>query len=344
MNVIIAFDPHSAPEARRRVLQEVGVSDAPGPTTRWHGSDLITARSPYLGPSVLSDLRADPAVRQVVRLEEGQLLSRSGGPLMRSAHLGLAAGGPALIAGPCSVEGRTQLLETADAVAAGGATALRGGCFKARSSPYSFGGLGEAGLELLVEARQRTGLPFVTEPLDVDQLDTVARYADAIQIGSRNMQNYPLLFAAGAHTRGLPILLKRGLAATVDELLLAAEYVLLGRLAAGRAEAGLILCERGIRTFERSTRFTLDVASIAVLQERCDLPIIVDPSHAAGRRALVAPLALAALAAGAEGLLVEVHPEPEQAWCDGPQSLSLSEYAALTHGIDAMLGASADFA
>jgi 3-deoxy-7-phosphoheptulonate synthase len=181
----------------------------------------------------------------------------------------------------------------------------------------------------MAKARERTGLPFVTEVLESGQLDTVARVADMIQIGSRNMQNFTLLFDAGFHPSGLPILLKRGLAATNEEFLQAAEYVLLGRIFAGHKEANLVLCERGIRTFDNSTRFTLDVGAIPVLQQRCDLPIIADPSHAAGTRSLVPPLARAAVAAGAAGLLIEVHPEPEKAWCDGSQSLSPDEFRDL---------------
>jgi 3-deoxy-7-phosphoheptulonate synthase len=224
-----------------------------------------------------------------------------------------------LIAGPCGVESRAQTLAAADSVGAGGATMLRGGAFKPRTSPHSFQGLGREGLRILAEARAATGLPIVTELTDVRELDAVLEVADVIQIGARNMQNAPLLTEVGRS--GRPALLKRGPAATIDELLLAAEYI----LAEGNED--VTLCERGIRTFERSTRYTLDVAAVPVLKERTHLPVIVDPSHAAGRRELVRPLSLAAVAAGADGLIVEVHPDPAAALSDGPQALTTDEFA-----------------
>jgi 3-deoxy-7-phosphoheptulonate synthase len=227
------------------------------------------------------------------------------------------------------VESADQICETAACVQEAGAVALRGGAFKARTSPYSFGGLGNKGLEYLALAREKTGLPVVTEVLDTQDLDLVARFADVLQIGSRNMQNYPLLFQAGSHPSGKPVLLKRGFAATIEEFLQAAQYVLLGRVSMGRKEPGLILCERGIRTACDATRFTLDVGALAVLKEQTALPVMADPSHAAGDRRYVAPLALAAAAAGADGLLMEVHPEPDRAWSDGAQSMDLRTFAAL---------------
>jgi 3-deoxy-7-phosphoheptulonate synthase len=227
----------------------------------------------------------------------------------------------AVIAGPCSVEGREMLLDTANAVRASGAVALRGGAFKPRTSPYAFQGLGLEGLELLAEARAETGLPVVTELLDVRHLDLVARYADLIQIGARNMQHYALLQAVGELRQ--PVLLKRGMAATVEELLLAAEHVL------SRGNDQLILCERGIRTFESATRNTLDIAAVPLLKQETHLPVLVDPSHAAGRADLVPALACAAIAAGADGLLIEVHPDPAHALSDGAQSLSCLGFADL---------------
>jgi 3-deoxy-7-phosphoheptulonate synthase len=223
----------------------------------------------------------------------------------------------ALIAGPCAIESRDQLLETAGAVAAAGGTLLRGGAYKPRTSPYSFQGLGEEGLALLEEARAQTGLPVVTEVLDPRDVGLVAEVADVLQIGSRNMHNYALLREAGRSRT--PVLLKRGLSSTLDELLLSAEYIL------AEGNESVILCERGIRTFEQAYRFTLDLMAVPVLKERTHLPVIVDPSHAAGRRELVAPLSLAAAAAGADGLIVEVHPRPDDAICDGRQSLATSE-------------------
>jgi 3-deoxy-7-phosphoheptulonate synthase len=225
----------------------------------------------------------------------------------------------AIIAGPCAVESREQLLETAELVRDAGASLLRGGAYKPRSSPYSFQGLGQAGLALLAEAREQTGLPVVTEVLDARDVEHVLDVADVLQVGSRNMQNSSLLAEVGRTRR--PVLLKRGLASTLDELLMAADYVL------REGNEAVILCERGIRTFETAYRFTLDLAAIPVLKERTSLPVIVDPSHAAGRRELVTPLSLAAVAAGADGLLVEVHPRPEEALCDGPQSLIGAQFA-----------------
>jgi len=233
-----------------------------------------------------------------------------------------------LIAGPCTVESREQTLTTAECVAAAGASMLRGGAYKPRTSPHSFQGLGRDGLRILAEARAATGLPVVTELMDVREIDAVLEVADVIQIGARNMQNYALLTEIGRS--GRPALLKRGAAATVDDLLLAAEYIL------SEGNEHVTLCERGIRTFERSTRFTLDVSAVPVLKERTHLPVIVDPSHAAGRRELVRPLSLAAVAAGADGLIVEVHPDPESALCDGPQALTTAEFAAFADDVHAL--------
>ena len=236
---------------------------------------------------------------------------------------GVEIGGPrpVLIAGPCSVEGEEMLLEVAESVARAGADMLRGGAYKPRTSPYEFQGLGVRGLKYLAEAREKMGLPVVTEVLSWEEVPVVARYADVLQIGARNMQNFALLRAAGRS--GRPVLLKRGGGATVEEWLSAAEYI----LADGNEE--VILCERGIRTFERATRHTLDLNGVALVRERTHLPVIVDPSHAAGIRSIVGPLALAGLAAGAHGVLVEVHPNPEHALSDGPQSLDLAGFAAL---------------
>jgi 3-deoxy-7-phosphoheptulonate synthase len=233
----------------------------------------------------------------------------------------------ALIAGPCTVESRDQLLTTADAMLEGGATMFRGGAYKPRTSPYAFHGLGEDGLRLLAEAKERTGLPIVTELMDVRDLEPVLEVADIIQIGARNMQNYTLLTELGR--AGRPVLLKRGLSATLEELLNASEYIL------KEGNEHVILCERGIRTFETAYRFTLDLQAIPVLKELSHLPVIVDPSHAAGRRALVEPLSLAAAAVGADGIIVEVHPEPDEAICDGPQQLRADEFAPFARKVEA---------
>ncbi|HVP03581.1 MAG TPA: 3-deoxy-7-phosphoheptulonate synthase [Solirubrobacteraceae bacterium] len=232
----------------------------------------------------------------------------------------------ALIAGPCTVESRDQLLATAEAVRDGGATMLRGGAYKPRTSPYSFQGLGVEGLGLLAEAKAQTGLPIVTELMDARDVEPVLEVADVIQVGARNMQNYGLLSELGR--AGRPVLLKRGLASTLEELVMAAEYIL------KEGNEAVMLCERGIRTFETAYRFTLDLMAVPVLKQMTHLPVVVDPSHAAGRRDLVESLSLAAAAAGADGIIVEVHPHPEEAICDGPQALRASEFAAYARKVE----------
>jgi 3-deoxy-7-phosphoheptulonate synthase len=239
----------------------------------------------------------------------------------------------ALIAGPCTVESREQTLTTARVVRDAGATLLRGGAYKPRTSPYAFQGLGIEGLKLLAEAKAETGLPIVTELMDIGDLEPVLEVADVIQIGARNMQNYPLLAEIGRS--GRPALLKRGLSSTLDELLMAAEYIL------KEGNPNVMLCERGIRTFETAYRFTLDLMAVPVLKELSHLPVIVDPSHAAGRRGLVLPLSLAAAAVGADGIIVEVHPNPDEAICDGPQALrtdGFAEYAVAVERAAALAG------
>jgi 3-deoxy-7-phosphoheptulonate synthase len=232
----------------------------------------------------------------------------------------------ALIAGPCTVESRDQVLTTADVVLEAGATMFRGGAYKPRTSPYAFQGLGQEGLRLLGEAKERTGLPVVTELMDARDIEAVIEVADVVQIGARNMQNYALLSEVGR--ADVPVLIKRGLSSTLEELLMAAEYVL------KEGNENVMLCERGIRTFETAYRFTLDLTAIPVLKEMSHLPVIVDPSHAAGRRDLVTPLSLAAAAAGADGIIVEVHPDPEHAICDGPQQLRTEFFAEYTQLVE----------
>jgi 3-deoxy-7-phosphoheptulonate synthase len=230
-----------------------------------------------------------------------------------------------LIAGPCTVESREQTLAVARAVAEAGASMLRGGAFKPRTSPFAFRGLGEAALAILDEARAETGLPVVSELLDTHHADLLADHADVVQIGARNMQNYALLEVAGK--LGKPVLLKRGLSSTVEELLMAADYVL------KEGNEAVILCERGIRTFETATRFTLDLSAVPWLKLHTHLPVIVDPSHAAGDRRLVGPLSMAAAAVGADGLLVEIAEDPETALCDGPQQLSAADFGQFARQI-----------
>jgi 3-deoxy-7-phosphoheptulonate synthase len=275
--------------------------------------------------ALAAPLAAMPGVREVrPEAPAYPLVARAGHPEPTRIKVDdVTIGGRDLvvIAGPCAVESRDQLLAVARAVAAAGARMLRGGAFKPRTSPYHFQGLGREGLELLAEARAATGLKVVTECVAPEDVDLVARHADVLQVGARNMQNFRLLQAVGEQPR--PVLLKRGLMATLEEMLLAAEYV------ASAGNPRVILCERGIRTFENATRNTLDIAAVPVLRERTHLPVIVDPSHAAGRREIVPALATAAIAAGADGLIIEVHPDPDTALSDGRQSLDPRRFADL---------------
>lgn len=276
-------------------------------------------------------LEAMPGVREVVEITEPyKLASRTfhpDGTVVDLDGVAIGSGRLAMIAGPCSVEHPERMREIARCLADHGGTILRGGAFKPRTSPHSFQGLGEEGLKVLRESADANGLRVVTEALCPSQVELVARYADIVQIGARNMQNYRLLEAVGALRQ--PVLLKRGLSATLDEWLLAAEYVMSG------GNRDVILCERGIRTFGDHTRFTLDVGAIAVAKRRSHLPVVVDPSHAAGHRDLVMPLALSGVAAGADGVMVEIHTEPERAWSDGPQALTLPMWADLAQQLAA---------
>jgi len=264
------------------------------------------------------------SIETLIKTDDPLLVRRSARPEGTIVDVnGIRIGGKEIVimAGPCAVESELQLSETAKIVRTGGATILRGGAFKPRTSPYSFQGLGTEGLEMLERARNETGLSVVTEVMDTRQVETVARYADMLQIGSRNMQNFPLLKEAGLAS--IPVMLKRGMMATIDEYLHAAEYVL------SQGNTQVILCERGIRTFETSTRYTLDLNAIPVLKQRTHLPVIVDPSHGTGVRSLVATMAKASIAAGADGLLMEVHYRPEEALCDGSQSLYPEEFGMM---------------
>jgi 3-deoxy-7-phosphoheptulonate synthase len=240
----------------------------------------------------------------------------------------IGGGGFTVMAGPCAVENREQILSTAKAVRESGAAILRGGAFKPRTSPYQFQGLKHDGLALLAEARSQTGLPIITEVKDVETLEAVAETADILQVGARNMQNFSLLEAVGAQR--MPVMLKRGLSATVKEWLMAAEYI------ASRGNHQIILCERGVRTFETTTRNTLDLGILPSLRDMTHLPIVVDPSHGTGRAASVPALARAAIAVGADALMVEVHPQPEKALSDGPQSLTFPQFAEMMQGVRAI--------
>ena len=286
------------------------------------------------------NLRAMPGVADVFAVSSPYKLVGIDNHISRSTVIvGGASGVPigpdtfTLIAGPCAIESRGQMLEAAEMAKAAGATLLRGGAFKPRTSPSSFQGLGEAGLRILAEARAETGLPVVTEVLDAHDVEMVASYADMLQVGARNMQNFALLQAVGKAER--PVLLKRGIQATIDEWLNAAEYI------AQRGNLDIVLCERGIRTFETATRNTLDVAAVPVVQAKSHLPVVIDPSHSGGSRELVLPLSRAAIGVGADGLLVDIHPAPEEALVDGAQALSgndLRELASAVRRIPPLLG------
>ncbi len=279
-----------------------------------------------------SGLEAYPGVEKLVPIQKPfKLVSREFRKEPTVVKVGpVEIGGQevVVIAGPCAVESRDQLLETAEVVSKGGGAILRGGAFKPRTSPYSFQGLEEEGLKILAEARERYGLPVVTEVVSPEQVSLVAEYADMLQVGARNMQNFYLLRAVGK--TGKPVLLKRGMSATIQEWLMAAEYIL------SEGNFNVVMCERGIRTFETETRNTLDLNAVPVVKELTHLPVIVDPSHGTGRWGLVTPLARAAVAAGADGVAVEVHPRPEQAWSDGPQSLTPERFGRMMEEVAAV--------
>ncbi|WP_436757005.1 3-deoxy-7-phosphoheptulonate synthase [Streptosporangium sp. V21-05] len=283
------------------------------------------------------DLRGMPGVADVIRVSAPyKLVSRDNHPERSTVRVGGVPIGPdtvTLIAGPCAVETPEQTLGAALMAKAAGATLLRGGAYKPRTSPYAFQGLGEAGLRILADVREETGLPVVTEVVDADDVELVASYADMLQVGTRNAQNFALLQAVGAS--GKPVMLKRGMSATIEEWLMAAEHV------AQRGNLDIVLCERGIRTFETATRNTLDVSAVPLAQRLSHLPVIVDPSHSGGHRDLVLPLTRAAIAAGADGVIIDVHPHPEQALCDGPQALvdgDLGELARVMERFPPLLG------
>jgi 3-deoxy-7-phosphoheptulonate synthase len=305
-----------------RTIEEMGYQAAPMPGAQRTAVGLVGNDGRVDG----SRIEALTGVAQVIHVSQPyKQVSREWRPENTVVTIapGVAVGGSEVVvmAGPCSVESEAQILASARAVRAGGATALRGGAFKPRSSPYSFQGLGKRGLELLALARRETGLAIVTEAMDEEGAELVAEYADCIQIGARNMQNYSLLKAVGRINK--PVLLKRGLAATINDLLLSAEYI----LAEGNGQ--VILCERGVRTFDPATRNMFDLTAIPVVHSLSHLPIVADPSHGTGSRDKVTPMARAALAAGADGILVEVHPEPDRALSDGAQSLYPDQFAHL---------------
>jgi 3-deoxy-7-phosphoheptulonate synthase len=277
-------------------------------------------------------LEGTPGVAQVTPISKPyKLVSREFHPedsVIRVMDTSIGDGSLTVMAGPCSVESRDQLMETVDFVAAHGATIIRGGAFKPRSSPYSFQGLGVEGLRYLAEARERSGMPVITEVMDPSQVDIVAEYSDILQVGTRNMQNFSLLLACGRASR--PVMLKRGFGATIEEWLMAAEYI------ASAGNPQVILCERGIRTFETTTRNTLDLTAVPLVHHFTHLPVIVDPSHATGKRWLVKPLAIGGIAVGADGIMVEVHPRPDEALSDAEQQLDFAMFASMMDAVTAV--------
>jgi len=296
----LGFEPHLSKGAKKTVIGMVGNAKKVLPEVFLALSGVETV-VPILKPYKLAsrEFKSDPTVVQ-----------------LNGTNVG--ANDIIVMAGPCAVENREQTIKAAEAVVASGAKVLRGGAFKPRTSPYSFQGLGKQGLEILKEASEKTGLQIVTEVMSPQTVDLVAEYADILQIGARNIQNFSLLEAVGKTSK--PVLLKRGLMSTVEELLMSAEYIL------SNGNPNVILCERGIRSFEKYTRNTLDISAIPIIKHLSHLPIIVDPSHATGQRHLIGPVSKAAIAAGADGLIIEVHPEPEKALSDGPQSLHPEEF------------------
>lgn len=303
-------------------LREHGLT---GRVTYGEERNIIGVIGATIPPTLREEIELFPGVQEAVRITRPyKLAAREFHPQDTIVHVGdLAIGGGScvVIAGPCAVESEAQIMATAIAVREAGAHMLRGGAFKPRSSPYTFRGLGEEGLRLLAQARAETGLPIVTEVMTPTDVELVARYADVLQIGARNMQNFQLLEEVGRS--GRPVLLKRGMSATVEEWLLSAEYVI------AQGNPDVILCERGIRTFETATRNTMDLNAVALAKRRSHLPVIADPSHGTGKWYLVPPLTLASIAAGADGVIIEVHPDPDRATSDGGQSLTCENFAAL---------------
>jgi 3-deoxy-7-phosphoheptulonate synthase len=333
--MIVVMQAGSGEELIEAVLERLGEHHLRGHLVRGEERTVIGVVGAAIPPTLKEELAHFAGVQETLRITQPyKLVSRELRPLDTVVDVrGVKVGGSScvVIAGPCAVESEAQIMATARAVREAGATMLRGGAFKPRSSPYTFRGMGEEGLRLLAQAREETGLPIVTEVMTPNDVDLVARYADMLQIGARNMQNYQLLEEAGR--TGMPVLLKRGLSATIEEWLLSAEYV------AAQGNPNVILCERGIRTFETATRNTMDLNAVALAKRRTHLPVLVDPSHGTGKWYLVPPLALAGIASGADGVVIEVHPDPDRARSDGAQSLSCENFATLMPKIFAVAAA-----
>ena len=324
--MIIVMKPDSTPEKLRAVIERVEALNLKVHLSQGEGHTIVGVVGLPLPPTLDELFGQLPGVQTVLRVSKKyKLAGWDFHPHKSVIDLGdgVTIGGDAisLMAGPCSVESEEQTMSTARAVAASGATILRGGAFKPRTSPYEFRGLGEQGLQILAQAREETGLKIITEVMTPSDVELVARYTDIFQIGARNSQNYLLLEEVGKAMK--PVMLKRGLSMLIEEWLLAAEYVM------AQGNPDVMLCERGIRTFENATRNTFDVSAVPVLQSMSHLPVIVDPSHAAGKRKFVDALTLAGIAAGADGVILEVHPEPDQAMSDGAQSLNFQQFAHL---------------
>lgn len=338
--MIITIQNQVSTEERNQLetlLEQVTGNHKHTVSTQMDEREVIVLDGNQIDMQALAAIRQQRAVERIVDIKtQYQLVSKAFKAESSKIEVGdpeniqpVIIGGsdttPVVIAGPCAVESREQLLNTAKAVKAAGAQILRGGAFKPRTSPYQFQGLGIEGLQYLKEARELTGLPIITEVMEPEMVEIVAEHADILQIGSRNMQNFPLLYAAGRNSFHRPVMLKRGLSATIEEWLLAAEYI----VSAGNPN--VILCERGIRSFDTQTRNLLDLSCVPLLHELTHLPVIVDPSHGTGRRELVPTMSRAGIAAGADGLILEVHPDPNSALCDGRQSITPDQLKSIVH-------------
>lgn len=337
--MIITIAQHATSEERAQLMVQIcrlTGNQHPITTTHMHNREVVALDADQLDTEARTLLEQQPAVERVQTLKTPyQLVSRAFQEESTQIVVGTTHGStrvtigghhqPVVMAGPCAVESHAQLLSTAHAVKQAGAQVLRGGAFKPRTSPYQFQGLGIEGLHMLADAREETGLPIVTEVMEPAMVEAVAQHADILQVGARNMQNYPLLLAVGRHSSKLPVLLKRGLSSTIDEWLLAAEYI----VAAGNPN--VMLCERGIRSYDPQTRNVLDLSCIPLLHQLTHLPVIVDPSHATGKRELVPAMSRAGIAAEADGLIIETHIDPDTALCDGRQSITPAQLERIIH-------------
>jgi 3-deoxy-7-phosphoheptulonate synthase len=334
--MIVTMEPDSHHGQQQQVIRHLQERGYQTHTLAGAGDVVIGASGRSIVHGLVEEIAAMPGVASVAQATKPYMLTqraaRTNGTIVRVGDVEIGGADPVIMAGPCVVESAEGMIEAAQAVKAVGATMLRGGAFKPRTSPYSFQGLGEEGLKILAMARDLTGLPVVTEVMEPEQVELVAEYADMLQIGSRNMSNFPLLRRAAA--AGKPILLKRGFSSTIEEWLMSAEYILAG------GNDRVVLCERGIRGFDTATRFTLDLNAVPLARQLTHLPIVVDPSHGTGRRELVEPMALAGIASGAHGLILEVHPNPDAALCDAQQSIhpeTLERIVINTHAIARVL-------